>query len=202
MRTLARSGLVVFVGLVALEHLLRPGLPPAERFISEYGRGATQPLHVAAFGAWAVACGGCAVVAARRRSRPVARVLTVAGFAAAAAGAVLAAVFATQTVAGELPAGVARTAGGRLHDLGTLFILGGLIVAALASLRLVPVRRYRLGVGLLGVVLLAIVPTLVALGLDAPGLGQRGFVLTGVAFEWWFTAQTAWSAASGSPNRQ
>ncbi len=202
MRTLARSGLVVFVGLVALEHLLRPGLPPAERFISEYGRGATQPLHVAAFAAWAVACVGCAVVAARRRSRPVARVLTVAGFAAAAAGAVLAAVFITQTVAGELPAGVARTAGGRLHDLGTLFILGGLIVAALASLRLVPVRRYRLGVGLLGVVLLAIVPTLVALGLDAPGLGQRGFVLTGVAFQWWFTAQTGWSAASGSPNRQ
>lgn len=188
MRSLARTGLVAFVGLVALEHLLRPGLPPADHFISEYGRGATQPVHVAAFGAWALAGAGCAVLAARRRGRPVARALTTGGFAVAAAGAVLTAAFVTQTVAGELPAGVARTLGGRLHDIGTLLILAGLLVAALASLRLVPSRRFRLEVALLGVLLLCIVPALVALGLDAPGLGQRGFVLVGVAYQWRFTA--------------
>jgi hypothetical protein len=30
---------------------------------------------------------------------------------------------------------------------------------------------------------------LIALGLDAPGLGQRGFVLVACAFQWAFAAQ-------------
>ena len=184
--TVARGGLVAFVGLVALEHPLRPGLPPADHFVSEYAHGPTAPLQVAAFLAWAVATAACAVLAARVPHRRFARALTVVALAAAAAGLLVAATFATQTVGGELPAGVERTTGGRLHDLGTLAILGGLLVAALASLRLVPRRGYRLAVLGLGAALLAIVPVLVALGIDAPGVGQRGFILVGCAWQWVF----------------
>lgn len=184
--TVARGGLVAFVGLVALEHVLRPGLPPADHFVSEYAHGATAPVQTAAFVAWALATAACAVLAARVPGRPVARALTVLALAAAAAGLLIAATFTTQTVGGELPTGVERTTGGRLHDVGTLAILAGLLVAALASVRLLPRRGYRLGVLGLGAALLAIVPVLVALGYDAPGVGQRGFILVGCAWQWLF----------------
>ena len=65
------------------------------------------------------------------------------------AGLVMTALWPTETVAGELPEGAQRTLGGRLHDLGTLAILAGLLVA---------------------------------LRLDAPGIGQRGFILVGLAW--------------------
>ncbi len=55
--------------------------------------------------------------------RRVARAVAVGALGAATAGLLLAAAFATQTVAGELPAGVERTTAGRLHDFGTLLIL-------------------------------------------------------------------------------
>ena len=193
LRTVVRSGLAAFVGLVALEHLLRPDLPPAARFISEYGRGWTQPVHVAAFAGWTVAGGGCAALAGRGRGPRAA--LAVAAFGIAAAGAVLAAVFATQTVGGELPPDVVRTFSGRLHDAGTLLILGGLLVAAAATVPLIRTRRYRLTIAGLAGALLAVVPVLVALGLDAPGLGQRGFVLTGCAFQWAFAVQVPMAGA-------
>jgi hypothetical protein len=189
LRTVAASGLAAFAGLVALEHVLRPDLPPAERFISEYGRGWTQPIHVVAFGGWAVASGACAALAADGRRPRAARALTAGGFVVASAGAALAAAFATQTVSGELPAGVARTLPGRLHDAGTLLILGGLLVAAAASPALIRTRRYRAEIAALAVVLTAIVPVLLALGLDAPGLGQRAFVAVGCAFQWAFATQ-------------
>jgi hypothetical protein len=189
LHTLVRSGLAGFTGLVALEHLLRPDLPPAERFISEFGRGWTQPVHVAAFACWAVAGGGCAALAARAPRPRTARVLAAGAFAVAAAGAALAAAFATQTVGGELPADVERTLPGRLHDAGTLLILGGLLVAALASLALIRTGRYRLTIAGLAAALVGIVPALVALRIDAPGIGQRGFVLIGCAFQWAFASQ-------------
>lgn len=184
---LARRGLLAFVALVALQHLLRPDLPADERFVSEYAVGWTQPIMVVAFLGWAAATGACAVLAARTPGRRrVARAITVASLAAAAAGLVVAALFATQTEGGELPAGVERTTEGRLHDLGTLFVFAGLLVASLASLRLVPRRGYRLVVLGLAVALFAIVPVLVALGIDAPGIGQRGFILVGCAWQWAF----------------
>ncbi len=193
---LSRLGLAVFAGLVALEHVLRPGLDPAERFVSEYARGWTQPIAVAAFLAWAVATAAGVVIATRlRRDRRLARALTVAALAVAVLGLLLAAAFSTQTVGGELPEGVRRTTGGRLHDLGTLFILAGLLVAALASLRLVAERRYRLTVLALAVALLAVVPVLVALGVDAPGIGQRAFIAVGLGWQWAFSAQDRGEAA-------
>ncbi|HEX8104093.1 MAG TPA: DUF998 domain-containing protein [Solirubrobacteraceae bacterium] len=185
--TVARGGLIAFVGLVALEHALRPRFSPADHFISEYAHGSTAPVQVIAFLAWAVATGACAALAARAsRRRPVARAFAAVALGAATVGLLVAATFATQTVGGELPSGVVRTTGGRLHDLGTLAILAGLLVAAVASLRLVPDRRYRLVVLALAVVLVAIVPIMVAAGLDAPGVGQRGFILVGCAWQWAF----------------
>jgi len=108
---------------------------------------------------------------------------------AAAAGTVVAALFATQTVAGELQPGVQRTLEGRLHDLGTLLLFLGLIVAALASVRLVPRTRFRVTVALLALALLATVPVLVVLGLDLPGIGQRAFVLVGCAWVFLFAVE-------------
>lgn len=188
MRAVALGGVAAFVVLVAVQHPLRSDLPPLERFVSEYAVGWTAPLQAAAFLCWAASMAAAAVLAARARpaGRPVARGLTVLALAVATGGALLAALFPTQTVAGELPAGVVRTLGGRLHDLGTLFILAGLVVAALAALRLVRRRGYRIAVPLLGLGLLAIVPVLVALGIDAPGLGQRGFILVGCLWQWAF----------------
>ncbi len=89
---------------------------------------------------------------------------------------------------GELPAGVQRTTEGRLHDVGSLLVLAGLLVAAVASLRLVRSRRWRVTVAALALALLAIVPVLVALGIDAPGIGQRGFILVGCVLLWRFAA--------------
>jgi hypothetical protein len=182
----ALGGLVVFVGLVALEHVLRPDLPAADHFVSEYARGWTWPVQTVAFLAWAVATGACAVLATRVPERPIARAFVVAMLGVAVVGLVMAAVWRTETVAGELPPDVVRTLGGRLHDLGTLGILAGLLLAALASLRLVPDTRYRLIVVALGVTLVAIVPVLVILRWDAPGVGQRGFILVALGWQWAF----------------
>lgn len=200
-RALALGGTAAFLLVVAVLHLLRPDVAPVERFVSEYGRGWSGPLMSVAFACWAVGIAATAVLAARAGSpgRPVARVLATGGFTVAAAGAVLAALFATQTVAGELPARVARTTAGRLHDLGTLLLLAGLLLAALASLRLVRGLRYRLTLAGLAVVLVAIVPVLVAFGLDAPGLGQRGFILVGCVFLWRFAVEAGAASRPGAP---
>ena len=96
----------------------------------------------------------------------------------------MAAAFGTQTVAGELPPGVERTLGGRLHDLGTLLILAGLLLAALASLALVRRGRHAAEILALAVALLGVVPVLAILGLDWPGVGQRGFIAVGLVFQW------------------
>src|SRR5690348_10683597 len=117
MRRIVLGGLAVFLGLVALEHALRPDLPPTEHFVSEYARGWTWPLQTLAFLAWAAATAACAVLAARVRERRIARAVVVLGLVLATTGTVMAALWRTQTVAGELPPDVVRTLGGRLHDL-------------------------------------------------------------------------------------
>ncbi len=183
------GGLAVFLALVALQHPLRADLPPGGHFVSEYAKGSTGPLQLAAFLAWALAFAAAAWLAALAPRRPVARTVTAIALAVAAAGTVVAALFATQTVAGELQPGVQRTLEGRLHDLGTLLLFVGLLVAALASVRLVPRTRFRVTVALLALALVATVPVLVALRLDLPGIGQRAFVVIGCAWTCLFAVE-------------
>lgn len=190
----ARGGLVAFVALVALEHPLRADLPAPDHFISEYASGTTHPIAIAAFLAWATAMAAGAALA-RDRGRPA-----IAGLLAVAAlGAVVAATFATQTVAGELPPGVARTTTGLLHDLGTLAIFAGLLGAALLGLR-GATRRYRRGVLACALALVVAPGALVAAGLDWPGIGQRAIVLVGVAWLWlWVSEQAPATRARRTP---
>lgn len=185
------AGLAVFIGLVAIQHPLRGDLPPADHFISEYAHGSTAALQIIAFLAWALSLAAGALLARRAgpARRSIARGLAVSGLALAGAGIAVAAVFATQTVAGVLPAGVQRTTGGRLHDLATLATLIGLLLASGASLRLMARRGFRVTVVALATTLVLIVPVLVALGIDAPGVGQRGFILVGCAFQWRFARE-------------
>ncbi len=183
---LARGGLLAFVGLVALEHPLRPDLPARNHFISEYASGATHPVAIVAFCAWAVALAAAAALSWERGLRAVTVLLVV-----AAVGACVAAAFATQTVAGVLPPGVVRTQTGRLHDQGTLLIFAGLLLAALWGLRGVPTRRYRLGVLACASALFLFPAVLVAAELDWPGIGQRTFVLVGVAWLWLLVSELA-----------
>ena len=93
------------------------------------------------------------------------------------------------TVAGELPEGVTYTTAGRLHNLGSLLIFFGLLVAAPASTRRQKRRGYRLAVLWLAVALFAITPILIALGIDSPGWGQRAFIAVGVAWQALFLAE-------------
>jgi hypothetical protein len=187
-RTIALAGLLVFAGLVLLAHPLRTDLPPTRHFVSEYARGWTAPLQIVAFLGWAAACAACTRLALRAAppGRRVARGLATLALLAATGGALLLAVFPTETVGGEIPVGVTRTPGGRLHDFGSLLVFAGLVLAALASVRLVRRRGYRLTVLALGIALLLVVPVLVALELDAPGIGQRGFILVGLVWQWRF----------------
>ncbi len=185
LRLTVLAALAAFVALVAIQHPLRGDLPPAEHFISEYAKGSTAALQVAAFVCWSIALAAGALQARRGRTeRRVARSIATFGLAIAAVGIAVCAVFATQTVAGVLPDGVARTTTGRLHDLGTLVVLVGLLLTAGASLRLHPRRGYRIALAALFATMLLTVPVLVALGIDAPGIGQRVLILVGCAFEW------------------
>ena len=178
----ALAGLAAFVVLVVAQHPLRADdLPPGEHFVSEYARGSTGAVQVVAFLYWAVS-----LALAVRLARGA---ITGGALAVAAVGAVLAAFFATVTVAGELPEGASFTTAGRLHNLGSLLIFLGLLVAAPASTRREQRRRYRLAVLGLGVTLLAITPILIAIGIDSPGWGQRAFIAVGVAWQALFLAE-------------
>jgi MFS family permease len=182
----ALAGLATFVGLVALQHATRAGdLPPADHFVSEYAVGDGGWVQAVAFLAWAGGLAATAVLMARRaRARPIGRALAVLGLAAGAVGALTCAFFATQTVGGELPPGVARTTAGRLHDLGSAAIFFGLLVAAVAGARVIRRRRYRLGILGLAALLVLAPAVLVAAGYDAPGWGQRAFIAIGCGWQW------------------
>ena len=183
-RTIALAGLGAFAGLVALQPLWRADdLPPADHLISEYANGSGGWVQVVAFLGWAASLGATTVLAARTGDRRVARGVVVAGVAAGALGAVACAAFATDTVGGELPEGAVKSTAGELHDLSSAFIFFGLLVAAVASARLVRRRGYRLSVLGLAVLLFAIPGALIAAGYDAPGWGQRGFIAVGCLWQ-------------------
>lgn len=171
----AALGLAGFVGLVVVQHLYRDDLPAGQHFVSEYANGDGGFVQVVAFGSWAASF---AVQALLTRTTVTRLALGV-----AAVGSVMTAAFATVTVAGELPAGMTKSTTGQLHDIGSLLIFAGLLVAAPASTRALRRRGYRLTIAVLGLALLATVPLMVALGLDEPGWGQRMFIAIGCAWQ-------------------
>lgn len=102
--------------------------------------------------------------------------------AIAAAGIVVTAAFPTQTSAGVLPAGVVRSAGGRLHDLGSGVAILALAAAMPAGAGLVPSRRFRgLTAALAAPPVLAGV-VLLAVGNPVDGVRQR--IMVAAALVW------------------
>jgi hypothetical protein len=175
---IATGALALTVALVALQHATRTDLPPADHFVSEYANGGGGWVMQLAFAAWAAGLAALAALVWRGGHRVVAALVAV-----GAAGAVLCGLFATQTVAGELPAGVARTDEGRLHDVGSLLVLAGLLLGALllaARRRDRPLRRGTLA---LAAWLLLFPAVLIGAEVDAPGWGQRGIIASGWAWQ-------------------
>jgi MFS family permease len=158
---------------------------PARHMVSELVHGRAGWVMTVGFACWAVALGLGAVVLARARSGPEAWSVGVL-MAVAAAGVVVLAVFATQTVAGELPAGVERTTAGRLHDVGSGVATLALLAAALTTAAVAWRRDRRRGVALAALVGVAVVATVVglAIGPSVGGLRQRVLLLAAVVWQW------------------
>ena len=189
-RTIGLGGLAAFVVLVTIQHLFRgDDLPPADHFVSEYARGPGGWVQVMAFLAWAAALGATLLLLRRPgvgRGRRIALGFVALGLAGGVLGALLAALFATETVGGVLPPGAVKSTAGKLHDLGSAGIFFGLLLAAVASVRVVRRRGYRLSVLGMALLLLLIPGGLIAAGYDAPGWGQRGFIAVGCLWHWRF----------------
>jgi len=170
----AVAGLLAFVAIVVVEHLLVPGLSPLDHEVSEYANTRYGALMTGGFAAWALSLAATSILALRAPAQCRTAIALSGLLAVASAGLVLTACFHTQTSAGRLPAGVARTVGGELHNLGSGAALLVLAVAAPASALALPHhRRYRIFT--LGLILVTAVATiaLLAVGPQVAGLRQR-----------------------------
>lgn len=177
----ALAGLIGFVAIVALQHLLVPELAPRRNTISEYANATVGWLMVTGFLAWALSLAATAGLV-RRDGRSITHGLLAACFGAAALGMLVTACFPTQTIAGVLPAGVERSTRGRLHDLGSGAVMLALFAATVIALRAIAWPAWFRGwtVALLA---LAVVGggALLAGGQDLGGLRQRLLVSVGCA---------------------
>lgn len=173
----AWGGLVMWVVAVLVEHALSPSLSPMRHQISEYVHGKTGWLMVVAFLAWALSLAATAVA-----TKPPAGVVALL-LGTAAVGFVVAAVWATQTSAGELPPGVQRTTAGRLHDLGSGVASIALAAAAVASVMAIRVTWFRRAtMALLGTAVVADL-ALLAVGAEVGGVRQRILIAAAVAWQ-------------------
>jgi hypothetical protein len=184
--------LLLFLGIVGVEHFAVPRLDPARHMISEYANGPGGALMVVGFLAWAASLASTAFLVASdarlsRRRAPQAVVAVL--LAVATVGMVLTASFATQTVAGALPPGVDLSTNGRLHDLGSGITTVGVFAAIVASLRMMEVPAvYRAGT--VSILLLAVVTdvALLAIGPAVGGIRQRALVFCGCVWQLSFLA--------------
>lgn len=177
---LAFGGLLAFAFMVGLEHILEPSLDPLRHQASEYANSPGGALMVLGFGLWAISLSATALLVERRCGD---RLLSLA-LALAALGIAIAAVFATETVAGELPPGAELTTNGKLHDLGsglaTLALIGGACIVGLRARTPPPLRKATLGLLLAGLVLSL---ALLLIGPSVGGLRQRLLLLAGCAWQ-------------------
>ena len=116
---LALTSAALFVVLLAALHILKPELDPSWRFISEYEIGDHGWIMRLAFVALAISCAALGV-AVLSQIRTLPGYLGLVLLAPSAIGMVLAGIFVTDpvTVTGD-----ARTASGRLHELGAMLDL-------------------------------------------------------------------------------
>ncbi len=142
LRVTSLAGLAVLVVVVLAEHLISPGLDPSQHTISEYVNARSGWLMKIGFAAWSLSLGALAVLVvsdAQGVERRWAWGVLAGLLALACAGLVVTAIFPTQTSAGVLPSGVARSTEGRLHDLGSgaaLLALFGAVIASTAAVEL------------------------------------------------------------------
>jgi hypothetical protein len=174
------AGVLVFLAVVAVEHLLTPSLHPARHQISEYAHADTGALMVAGFLAWAISLAATAAcVWHRRRTLPLTLLLAV-----AALGMMLTASFPTQTSAGALPPGTTLTLTGRIHDLGSGITSLALLVATVVSAAQIRTpRSFRTRVAILVLIAIAASAVLLAIGPDVGGIRQRLVVLAGCVWQ-------------------
>ncbi|HET6509754.1 MAG TPA: DUF998 domain-containing protein [Baekduia sp.] len=186
--TAVRGLLCGFVACVAVAQIAEPERGPLRHQLSELVHGNAGWVMDVGLACWAIALGLAAttVLAHPARSdRAIAPGVAVL-VGVAAIGVVVLALFPTQTVAGELPRGVARTTSGRLHDLGSGLVTAALAAAAIASGTAArrADRRFAMWVAvLLGVAALATVIGLL-IGPSVGGVRQRAVVACALAWLW------------------
>ncbi len=178
-RAIAALGLALFVAIVVLEHFLQPALDPASHQISEYVHGSTGWLMTAGFLSWSLSLAATGVLVGRLDGGAPMRLTLI----VAAIGMLVTACFATQTVAGRLPAGVSIHTSGRLHDIGSGATSIALVVAALLGLRVRSLQR--LGAFTIAVLLAGVSTDIVLLviGSDVGGVRQRVLVAAGCLWQ-------------------
>jgi hypothetical protein len=172
---LGMAALLAFLAAVTAQHVLRPDFDPLRHQVSEYAHGRYGWLMTAGFCSWAVS-----VAATARASGTAVRWM----LAIAAASILVVATFETQTIAGELPPGTARSSEGRLHDAGaalaTLALLMGAVTSAVQA-RTTP--RYRWCAVLLVGAALTANSVLLVVGDGVGGLRQRVVLAIGCVWQ-------------------
>jgi hypothetical protein len=179
LRFVALLGVVAFVAIVTLEHVLEPSPSPWSHMISEYARTGSRSLMTMAFASWALSLTATAAWLLFRLAPGLAVSRLLAGLLlAAAAGLVAAACFRTQTSAGVLTYGTSMSLGGRLHDAGSGLTTVALFAAAIVSRRL-PSITASFGRQVTILVATAVVVDIILLvvGTEVGGLRQRLLVL-------------------------
>lgn len=174
------GGLLTFMAIVVIEHLLTPSLDPLEHQVSEYVHADSGILMALGFATWSLSLAATGALVHRRQGSPVLAAL----LALAAVGMAIVLLFPTQTSAGEIPPGNSLTLTGHLHDLGsglaTLSLLAAAVLAALDGRR-GPYFRW----ATMALVLAALVVNgaLLAAGPSVGGLRQRLVLLIGCSWQ-------------------
>jgi hypothetical protein len=152
------------IDVVAL-HVLEPTFDPRSRFMSEYALSSHGSMMRAAFVSAAIAGVALARIAARRDRR-----IAAVGLAGWSLGMTLAAIFVTDATL----AGSPRTWVGVAHDAGADLAFVAITIAAFAHGGLERAVAAVLVLEVIGGRILA-----------APGLGQRVFAATAIAWQAW-----------------
>jgi uncharacterized protein DUF998 len=198
----AIASLSWFLLTVVLEHVLVPALEPARHTISEYAnvRGTAGALMVAGFLSWAASLATTALLVSQAplRGQPgvlrALRNVLVALLLVAAAGAMVVALFPTQTAAGVLPADSLESNTQRLHALGSDLIQLCFYPAVLLSLILPSPRWFSIVAVALMAIAVAVAPAVAVLDVDASGARQRVQLAAGCG--WQFALLAAWRSAA------